>query len=236
MEAKIDRLQFAVDEVYAEVERLRCHSACHLKEVDLWRELAYCLLGSQVRYELAWEAALAIERHGVLPWSSSRGEDGRRKIYQVLTDGIELNGRKCVYRFPNAKSRQLAETGEAIMSQAASLQDFLSGFSDADLLRAWMVRCAPGLGPKQASMFLRNIGLTFDQAVLDRHVVRYMEAIELVEEGRHHTASLKTYRVTEGILRQHAQDFGYCVGLLDSAIWIVMRVVGSAAFGEEQAT
>lgn len=236
MEAKIDRLRFAVDEVYTEMLHLGCYRRHHLEEIDLWRELAYCLLGSQVRYELAWAATLAMVDHGALPWTINSRVDAKQRIHEVLTDGIVLNGRKCTYRFPNVKSRQLAETGEAIMSQAGSLRDFLSGFSDADLLRAWMVQCAPGLGPKQASMFLRNIGLTFDQAVLDRHVVRYMETIELIDEGAHHTTSLRTYRVTEDILRQHAEDLGYRVGLMDNAIWIVMRVAGSTGIGQELRT
>ena len=236
MEAKVDRLQFAVDAVYTEMLRLGYYKQHHLEEIDLWRELAYCLLGSQVRYELAWAATLAIVDLGALPWTINNRIDAEHRIHEVLTDGIVLNGRRCTYRFPNVKSNQLAETGDAIMSQAGSLRDFLSGFSDADLLRAWMVRCAPGLGPKQASMFLRNIGLTFDQAVLDRHVVRYMETIELIEKGGHHTTSLSSYRVTEDILRQHAEDLGYRVGLMDNAIWIVMRVAGYTGFGKELAT
>ena len=94
-------------------------------------------------------------------------------------------------------------------------------------VREWLVRHAPGLGPKQSSMFLRNAGLTLDLAVLDRHVVRYMEAIELLARGGHHTATLKDYRATESLLRGHADEFGYRVGLLDWAIWIVMRVARS---------
>ena len=43
--------------------------------------------------------------------------------------------------------------------------------SDGRDLRAWLVREVKGLGWKEASHFLRNIGFR-DLAILDRHILR----------------------------------------------------------------
>lgn len=75
-------------------------------------------------------------------------------------------------------------------------------------------------------MFLRNVGASYDLAVLDRHVLNYMAALgigeaEAIPKG---IGTLRAYRRRETDLRDHALSFGYPVGLVDWAIWIVMRV------------
>ena len=67
-------------------------------------------------------------------------------------------------------------------------------------------------------------------AVLDRHVLDYMQIIGLLEGERNIPATLRIYQTTEMALRCHARELGYHVGILDWAIWIVMRVAKSKNF------
>ena len=229
------RLRFAVDEVYGKIRLLVVDDDVEVCEEMLWRELSCCVLSSQVSYELAQSVASAIKAEGVLPSAHTKWEWVAQDLRSVLERTFYVSGRPCRYRFPKAKSAQLAKTWAAIKAESETLREFLIEFNDIVSLREWMVRHAPGLGPKQSSMFLRNVGLTLDLAVLDRHVLRYMEAIDLLEEGGHHVATFRDYRTTEGVLRRHADELGYRVGLLDWAIWIVMRVARSKSVITESA-
>ena len=76
-------------------------------------------------------------------------------------------------------------------------------------------------------MFLRNAGISYDLAVLDRHVLNYMAAIGLYTGAERAISTLSHYRTQEDKLISHANRLGFAVGLLDWAIWIVMRVAGA---------
>jgi len=73
-------------------------------------------------------------------------------------------------------------------------------------------------------MFLRNIGVSYDLAVLDRHVLNYMCCIGVHDEPEIKVHKLRHYVLHEEKLREHANRFHCPVGILDWAIWVVMRV------------
>ena len=72
-------------------------------------------------------------------------------------------------------------------------------------------------------MFLRNTGLTYSLAILDRHVLNYMSEVGISAHTQPYVSGMSTYLRLEQSLREHATRIGYDVGLLDWAIWIVMR-------------
>src|SRR5712691_2286879 len=97
---------------------------------------------------------------------------------------------------------------------------------DAHRVREKLVADADGIGPKQASLFLRNIGFSVDIAILDVHVLRYMAMMGLKERCIEMiTSKLAHYEQIETVLRGHAAHAGYALGHMDLAIWIVMRTI-----------
>ncbi|MFC0104511.1 8-oxoguanine DNA glycosylase [Sphingopyxis terrae] len=212
-----DRLQGAVAALCPEIEqRVRRNERPH-SERELWRELSCCLLSSQVPYDLADAAAQAIDREGLL----LSGHVDPAAIEALLSAPLDLAGRLRRYRFPVARAAQLAATHQAVIDEAGGLVSLLDSFVDAGVARRWFVTRAPGFGPKQASMFLRNVGYSYDLAVLDRHVLNYMLALGLTQDRP--PGTLTNYRRWEAQLTDHARELGYPVGLLDWAIWIVVR-------------
>jgi N-glycosylase/DNA lyase len=99
----------------------------------------------------------------------------------------------------------------------------LGRYPDVRCARSWLVENVPGVGPKQASMFLRNAVASYELAVIDRHVLHYMSAIELYTATASDTSTINSYERCEHLLGRHAESLGHEVGLLDWAIWIVMR-------------
>jgi N-glycosylase/DNA lyase len=128
------------------------------------------------------------------------------------------------YRFPRAKARQVARTYCRFRDQQLKLRTMVSLEIPSDSLRNCLTSVVDGLGPKQASMFLRDIGRADDLAIIDRHVLAYMKVVGLV--SRHHTDSLtrKSYLDLEEELRRYAEFLNLPLGVLDRAIWVVVRI------------
>ncbi|MCP1445510.1 N-glycosylase/DNA lyase [Pseudomonas sp. GGS8] len=203
--------------------RLRIDTGTVSDERHLWWELSCCILSSQVPYSLAMAAADAIDKHGCLHQDGQDSQGLAYRLFDLLSAPLDVEGKTRHYRFPKARAGHLAATWTAVTTAAGSLNSLISGLTANDT-RTWLVAHAPGVGPKQASMFLRNCGITYDLAILDRHVLNYMSAQGIYSGGQASISGLKQYGRHEKTLRDHAQELDCPVGLLDWAIWIVMRV------------
>jgi N-glycosylase/DNA lyase len=195
----------------------------------LWWELSSCILSSQVPYALAVAATDAIDANGLLIDKHQNSEALALRLIAVLRTPLSVGDRPRAYRFPVVRARQLAATRNIVTAAAGSLRALVEGFHDAAETRAWLVRQVPGIGPKQASMFLRNIGVSYDLAILDRHVLNYMSALGIYSGSNISIGRLAQYHKHEAVLRAHAKNLDCPVGLLDWAIWIVMRVANRKA-------
>ena len=128
------------------------------------------------------------------------------------------------YPFATIRAKYISRTVWAICSRGRSLQSLLRSWATAGEARRSIIEIAAGVGPKQASLFLRNIGFTEDLAILDSHVLRFMHMLGLIDQPTKSIPSLRAYEEHEANLRRYAQLSGWCLGCLDQAIWIVMRV------------
>ena len=219
------RFDDVVQELYpAVVHWIRPGSRRKWAEADLRRELVSCILGSQVRYEMACRAMAGLEEAGLLEdrWWRRDKVGYESAVYAVLRGSGNSKSPGVGYRFPALRARQLAGAREALAK--VPLTERLLPVGDIRKLRRDLVHAIPGLGPKQASMFLRNTGYSQDLAILDTHVIRFLDAIEdqLPPEVRR-LGSLNAYESIEEILAAYADRLGYKVGYLDQAIWITMR-------------
>lgn len=221
------QLRDAVAEIVPFVEARIVKGTHHkrMREKSLWREMVCCILSSQVRYPTAVAAARRIEAEGILSGSSPADQDSiQERVFRILAAPLDVGHPAARYRFPRVRAAQIG--GAWALFQTQTLSGFLKSSDDSEHLRTQLVELVPGLGPKQASMFLRNIGITYELALLDRHVLRYMAAIGLSDGCPKTIASLSAYRRYEATLRMYSDDLGYRVGIVDWAIWIVMRAVG----------
>jgi len=191
-------------------------------ERALWKEVLTCILSSQVRNEVAQVAANNIIKN-VYPWSSKSIKTIEMEVLEILTEPLNVNGNYVRYRFPNAKASQVTNSINRTTHSNISLSGIVYSDEDTDSKRNMLVELISGMGYKQASMFLRNIGCAFDLAILDRHIFAYMDLLEISNEIDRTTLTKNKYLRIEEILKNYAACLGYAVGCVDWAIWIVMR-------------
>ena len=94
----------------------------------------------------------------------------------------------------------------------------LEGFSDPFSAREWLVDNVLGLGYKEAGHFLRNIGLGEDLAILDRHILKNLAILGVIDEV---PTSLTKNRYLEIEKRMIAfsRKVGIPMGHLDLLLW-----------------
>ena len=220
------QLRHAVKALCSEIEEHKnTQFSAFSSEFELWNELMSCILGSQVPYEVAKAASERIRATRLFSCCDALSPLMlERSLMMLLLEPLEVGGIRRRYRFPVMRSRQLTAAFVAVRQPGQSISEQVFSGEDAKEIRAALVSRIPGLGPKQASMFLRNIGQSQNLAVLDSHVLRFMHAVGLLRERPSPPTTLKTYEVFERVLGVFCQELGYAVGHVDRAIWIVMRV------------
>lgn len=195
-----------------------------LSEYELRRELIGCILGSQVRYEMAVAATENLEYAGLLDdayWCSRKDGRFEDNVYEVLVGRSNAPRHLGSYRFPKIRAKQLAQVRDTLARVPLSTR--LVDGPAPSALRKGLIEEIPGLGPKQASMFLRNIGRSYDLAILDTHVLRFIDMQGLLPLAEARINTVKGYEAAERIVVEYAGTLGYPVGYLDWAIWATMK-------------
>ena len=219
-----EKLANAITAIYPDIEeRVRLNQNI-FDERELWWELSACVLSSQVPYETAVAASDALEKLGLLTADYDDEQEIYPKVYEVLSTPLIVNEKARRYRFAAIRAKQLAKARVLVTTGGGTLKSLLDNFENAWEARDWLVKCMPGLGPKQASMFLRNSGISYELAILDRHVLNYMSMLGIYEESDMFISGISKYAHYEEKLREHAGELDCNIGMLDWAIWIVMRV------------
>lgn len=75
-----------------------------------------------------------------------------------------------------------------------------------------------GMGYKEASHFLRNIGLADDLAILDRHILKNLKIFGIIEEIPK-SLSKKKYLEIEEKMRNLANEVNIPLSHLDLLFW-----------------
>jgi N-glycosylase/DNA lyase len=112
---------------------------------------------------------------------------------------------------------QRAERIVAARSCSRELHDKIFK-QDGKEMRIWLVDTVKGIGMKEASHFLRNIGYT-DVAIIDFHILDLLEKHHMVEKPKAITP--KTYEEIENILENLAKKANLNLSELDLYLWYI---------------
>jgi N-glycosylase/DNA lyase len=170
---------------------------------ELFEELTFCIYtaGASARMGLR-----AVE--GVRPVLMT---GSKREIQRSLISR---------HRFPNARGAYVWETREYLREHCGmKLRDLLKGFHDPYARRDFLAanKSVRGLGYKEASHFLRNIGYR-GYAILDKHLLSRLAELKVIESPKPPSTRGK-YLSTEEKLRWFAESIGIDFDELDLLLW-----------------
>jgi len=162
----------------------------------IFREMCFCIMTANCGAEKC------IEIH-------NRMEDDF-----LILDRMQLaeKFKECGYRFPNIRSSYIIEARNYI----TDLKEELSQSDRDDSLRDWIVKHIKGLGYKEASHFLRNIGHE-NYAIIDFHIIDVLVKHNLIEKPK--TLTKKKYIEIESILRKMGEILKINLAELDLYLW-----------------
>ncbi|MEM2352346.1 MAG: N-glycosylase/DNA lyase [Thermoproteota archaeon] len=121
--------------------------------------------------------------------------------------------RKLGYRYPNSRARYIVRA----RSIYEDIWRTLKSGRDPLEIRRWLSENVSGLGFKEASHFLRNIGFK-NVAIVDKHVLRVLDRYGLIRTIPQRL-SKTLYLKIEKTLLQAAGELGVSLAELDLYLW-----------------
>ena len=165
-------------------------------EGEIFKELCFCILTANFKAQQAIKIWLEIG-DGFLTLPESQ-----------LTERLKELG----HRFPRVRAEYIVKARK----YAYSLKDIVKSFKNEMKLREWLVKNVDGLGYKEASHFLRNIGFK-DFAIIDFHILDILSRYGIIKKPK---ALTKTkYLEIEGVLRNIARKMKLSLAELDLYLW-----------------
>lgn len=178
--------------------RMQEFSDLSRKGNDAWfSELCFCILTANSTAKLGIKIQRELGDRGFLTLSPYKL---RRKL------------RHAGHRFPNARASFIAEA-----RRFSNLKDIIEKFWDAWQAREWLVENVKGVGWKESSHLLRNVGFN-DVAILDRHVLSVLHEHGLIRKIPPQLTR-RSYLEIEEKLRELAHVLDLTLGELDLYLW-----------------
>ncbi len=174
--------------------------------------------GSQER--LFEELTFCIFTAGASARMGLRSVDGVRPV--LMGGSIQDIQRALIgrHRFPNNRGAYVYQTREYLREHCGlQLHGTLRSFKIADERRDFLAanRNVRGIGYKEASHFLRNIGYR-GYAILDKHLLSRLAQFEVIESPKP-PSTKKGYLAIEEKLRLFADSIGIDFDELDLLLW-----------------
>lgn len=200
-------------------------------EDKLLSELVLCILSSQEKYEVALGIMKSLRKENSLriPRNKSEFKEIKKDIRNTLKKPVQFISNEKEYsrrlRFFVKKGQYIIDTLENIYLKGLTIREILKQEDCIQETRKNIISYSCGLGPKQASMFLRNIGYHSEFAVLDKHVIDYMRMMGLTRITENNFSSMTSYQKIETKLKSYADTYHVNLLHLDLAIWTTMRTL-----------
>lgn len=160
---------------------------------DWFCELCYCLMTAN------WKAEESMKLQEEL-WHEGFCDLEHKKLEDFL--------KKKGHRFWPQRAERIVD--------ARKYQNIKNILKKEKLPREWLVNNIKGLGYKEASHFLRNVGYE-DYAIIDFHIVDLLVKEKIIE--RPNTLTKNKYLEIENVLRTLGKKSGLTLAELDLYLW-----------------
>jgi len=171
---------------------------------ELFAELVFCLFTPQSKARQCWAAVERLCKSGLL----------------ICGEAGDIAAKLKGVRFHNTKAANLVALRRLFVRNGRlAVRETLDELGDDPRkLREWLVAHVRGMGYKEATHFLRNIGRGQDMAILDRHVLRSLVELGALEEMPQ-SLSRRRYMAVEQAMVELAGAMQMKVEELDLLLW-----------------
>jgi N-glycosylase/DNA lyase len=170
----------------------------------IFAELAFCFCTPQSKAKSCWQAISYLQDSGLL--------------YNGSHDQIRKTLHKKV-RFHNNKSGYILHARDLFTENGMlAIKKTLLEKGTPYEMREWLVSNLKGIGYKEASHFLRNIGFGKDIAILDRHILKNLQKHGAIKEIPK-TLTPRKYKEVESQMRSFSNKAGIPMEKLDLLFW-----------------
>lgn len=202
----IEKIKAAYAERSDEIKRrIAEFEAVWANESDerLWEEMVFCFFTGGCSAKMGLRSVEAV-----------------RPLLQTGTHEELMNALVGRHRYPRARAGYIVASRDFLEEHCGlRLREKLESFADPLARRDWLVKekRIKGLGYKEASHFLRNIGLK-GYAILDKHILRSLAELGIIDEPTPPGTRAK-YLATEEKLKKLAKLTDIDFDELDLVLW-----------------
>ncbi len=168
------------------------------KSNDIFKELCFCILTANFQAERGMKIQ----------------EEIGDEFLTLTKSELVKRLRELGHRYPNKRAEYIVE----IRKHKDSLKETIKSFEDENELREWIVKNVKGIGYKEASHFLRNIGFE-NLAIVDFHIIDVLAKYNVIERPK--TLTKIKYLEIEELLRKIARKLDMNLAELDLYLWYV---------------
>ena len=173
------------------------------KDENIFAELVFCILTPQSKAKSCWSAVKNLLYNSLL----------------LKGDANRVANELSRVRFRYKKAKYIIEARKTFSSNGQiSIKPKIEQLVKNKNERDWLVNNVKGIGYKEASHFLRNIGLGEKFAILDRHVLKNLKLLEIIKEIPE-SLSKKRYLEIENKMKNFADIIKIPISHLDLLLW-----------------
>lgn len=167
-------------------------------------ELSFCILTPQSKAVNAWKAITNLKEANLIFTAPAE------ELVEYLN----------IVRFKNNKSRYLVELREQMKNKSGEIitKDFFESIPTISERREWIVRNIKGMSYKEAGHFLRNVGFGQELAILDRHILKNLQKLGVIEELPK-TLTPKLYLEIEEKMKKYCDFVKIPMDEMDLLLW-----------------
>ena len=163
---------------------------------EIFEELCFCILTANFNAERSMKIQMEI------------GDE----FLTISKSHLAKKLRALGHRFPNRRARYIFDARR----HKNILKDIVKTFNDDNELREWLVKNVKGIGYKEASHFLRNIGYT-SFAIIDFHIIDVLTKHKIIEKPN--VLTKRKYLEIEDSLGKIARKSNLNLAELDLYLW-----------------
>ncbi|MFX1450902.1 MAG: N-glycosylase/DNA lyase [Promethearchaeota archaeon] len=166
---------------------------------EIFKELCFCIMTANCSAEMCMRVQNEVD-------------DG---FLTLMETDLAKRLKKVKYRFYNKRANYI----EANRKYKDNIKEIIESYESEYELRDWLVKNIKGLGYKEASHFLRNVGFN-NFAIIDFHIIDLLINNQLLDK-KPKSLSKSKYLEIESILKKIANKMQLNLGELDLYLWFM---------------